>query len=105
MVTMYRNTRHIVEVESKSAENGKFMSVIFVVFKRYTAADRVAMHTAKMETFTKVSSKLLSAGQFPVFAMAATFNSSVAPPPYRCGYGITEASTLALLGPTTGFVR
>ena len=43
---------------------------------RYTAADRVAMHVAKMTTFGKVAAALCSAGQLPILAMATTFGDS-----------------------------
>jgi len=51
---------------------------------RYTTADRLAMHAAKMATFGRVAARLIGHGQYPIFAMAAVFNTTEVAPEYRC---------------------
>eukprot|EP01043_Picozoa_sp_COSAG02_P074897 COSAG02_NODE_15198_length_1194_cov_1.251142_2_plen_269_part_01 len=79
-----------------------FESAYDTLPSRYSSSDRQEMHRAKMAVFRQVSDKMVSAGQYPVFAMSATFNTSSTPPAYRCN--ATETSTLAQLG-NSGFFR
>eukprot|EP00038_Savillea_parva_P023998 m.42792 g.42792 ORF g.42792 m.42792 type:complete len:415 (+) comp6321_c0_seq1:3273-4517(+) len=71
---------------------------------RYTASDRQDMHRAKMKVMGLVAQQLCRAGQRAIFAMAATFDPTLAPTQYRCN--TTEGETLTALGfPLAPFLR